>query len=302
MKKSILKNYPKVVLIGRTNVGKSTLFNRLIEEKKALISPIAGTTRDLNYALCTWQGITFYLIDTAGLDVEAHQEIEKNVIQQTRKALQEADLVVILIDSQSGVLPTDKNIAREILASQKPYLVAANKIQREKYQKQTQSARKLGLGEAIGISALSGMGTGDLLDEIIDKLQITLRASSPLGREANYKLQINELGSAPALAGASMKASTGARAPVLPDMIKVAIIGKPNVGKSSLLNVLAGEARMVVSPEAFTTREPQDTLIKHGHHQYLFLDTVGLRKKRKLGQSLEKEGVKMSWNRIGEAE
>ena len=270
MKKSILKNYPRVVLIGRTNVGKSTLFNRLIEEKKALISPIAGTTRDLNYALCTWQGVNFYLVDTGGLDVKANEEIEKNVVAQTRKALEEADLAVMMIDAQSGILPSDRNISKEIIKSKKPYLTVINKVKRSRYKEQTDSVKKLGLGEGIGIAALSGMGTGDLLDEIIKKLK-------------KVKIQSKD-----------QKKET----PIIP----VAIIGKPNVGKSSILNVLAGEERMVVSAEAFTTREPQDTLIKHGNYQYLFLDTVGMRKKRKVGLALEREGTKMSRDKLKEAE
>ncbi|MFH1631877.1 MAG: ribosome biogenesis GTPase Der [bacterium] len=254
---------PKIAIIGRTNVGKSTLFNRLIESNKSLISDIPGTTRDRFEADCIWRGRVVRLIDTGGLDVKAVDEIERDVTLQARAAIKEADLVIFVVDAKAGLQKEDHELAKELIGAKKPVIVAANKADNARIRSQLNEKEwsKWPLSAPLPVSAKQGVGAGDLLDEVYNELE--------------------KIGLAPA---------------EITDVavMRVAVVGRPNVGKSSLLNSVLGEHRFITSAEAHTTREPNDTLMSINGQQYLFIDTAGVRKMARVnaGKSkLEKTGV-----------
>jgi len=244
--------YPKVAIVGRMNVGKSTLFNKLSDTSRALISPIPGTTRDLNYAKVIWRDKNFELIDMGGLDVEKKSDIEDSILKMADKAIKMADLIILLIDGKNELSALDRKFAKFLKQSEKKTLLVINKIDSLYLRRQiSPDFYKLGLGEPLIISALTGIGTGDLLDEIIK------HAGS------KFNVQSSE-----------------------PD-IKLSIIGKTNVGKSSILNAIINEERVIVTPLPHTTREPQDTLIKYKNKNIMLVDTAGLRKKGKMADRIE---------------
>ena len=252
---------PFVAIVGRTNVGKSTLFNRLIQSSKALTSPIPGTTRDPNFSLCEWRGKMFELADTGGLEPGMREEIEQNIRRQAERAIERADLILLVLDVQSGILPTDKELARALVKSKKPVIVVANKSDNLSLSLGIHAAdwQKLAFREIYSVSAVNGLGTGDLLDEILKKLK-------------KLKIKLPE-----------------AKTPE--PTIRVAILGKPNVGKSSLLNAILKEERVIVSPIPGTTREPQDTLFEWGEEKIMLIDTAGIRKAGRIEEGLEKLSV-----------
>jgi GTP-binding protein len=269
---------PKVAIIGRTNVGKSTLFNRLISEKKALVSDMPGTTRDRNSALCTWRDFAFELIDTGGLDISylsqkrirknllsenlaALTDLEKDVIKQAQIGLKQADLVLFLIDGQAGILPEDRTVLHLLRKHEKPFLYVANKIDRPNLRKRASEFLGLGAGIPHLVSSRNGVGCGDLLDAIVEKLP----KNSP---------------------------------PEEGDEINISIVGKPNVGKSSLLNAILGEQRVIVSDLPHTTRESHDIVIPFSGMNLRFIDTAGLRRKNKIPGVLEKKGIKKTQQNI----
>lgn len=263
----------KVVLIGRVNVGKSTLFNCLIEQPKALVSSLPGTTRDRNYAQCEWRGRKFILVDTAGLTKikdkkkEEEKELEVIIRKQVEIAIKEADLLIFILDVETGILPIDQEIGRLIRKSAKPTILVVNKVDNPRLRKSvnTLDYLKLGFGQPILVSAINGSGTGDLLDEIVKKIDQF--------KKIEQTISLNKLDLSP---------------------VKVAIIGRPNVGKSSLLNALLGEERVIVSPIPHTTREPIDTLIYYQNKPIIFIDTAGIRRKAKIRAEIERVGVKKS--------
>lgn len=252
--------YPKVVLVGKVNVGKSSLFNRISEEPKALVSRIPGTTRDRNYAQCLWQGKEFILIDIGGVEKLCIDTINKEVQKQIGKAIGEGDLILFVLDAREGLSNAERDIAKLIRKSGKPIISVLNKSDSQKWRQESDLPEywRLGFGQPWPVSAVSGVGIGDLLDEVVKKLPSESK-SSP-----------------------SIKTQTPT---------KVAIVGRPNVGKSSLLNSLTGEERVIVSPIPHTTREPQDTLIYQNNRPLLLIDTAGIRKKSKIKWDVEKLGV-----------
>ncbi|MBI2098891.1 ribosome biogenesis GTPase Der [Candidatus Uhrbacteria bacterium] len=254
---------PIIALIGRTNVGKSTLFNRIISESKAITSPIAGTTRDRNYGETIWQNTELVFVDTGGLDVERKSEIEKNVLRQAERAISEAHFILFVVDLQTGLLPQEREIAKKLKASRKPTLLVGNKADNPALRSRAEDKEwmRLNLGKIIPVSAENGAGVGDLLDSISRKLAAE-----------DKKIQ----------------------SPFDETPIKVAIIGKPNVGKSSLVNKILGEERVIVSDIPHTTREPQDSLLLYNGRPFTLIDTAGIRKRAKIAPGLEKAGVKKS--------
>lgn len=300
----INKKYPLVVIFGRTNVGKSTLFNCLIEKKKALVADIDGTTRDSNIGEVSWGSSNFTLVDTGGIiDIEnlslslkklkkskpgkksineEQKEIEKEVQLQARDYLTQADLILFLVDARVGILPHDKEMAlllKKNIEDQNKIILIANKADSPKLRKDTAEFNKLSLGEPIAISAATGSGTGDLLDIIKEKTKkIRKKFGSELKEEKETKEITNE------------------------EKISVCIIGKPNVGKSSLLNSILGEKRVIVSPIPHTTREPQDTIVQFNNYKIKLIDTAGISKQGKKGlqnknkkiDGLEKYGISKS--------
>lgn len=322
--KTIAQKYPIVALIGRTNVGKSTIFNCLTHSRKALVSKIPGTTRDRRYSECDWDGQMIVLTDTAGIDANTEQLIDRESVKQTRVAMQEADVILFVVDGREGLLLPDKDFAKEIKKTGKPTILVVNKVDSEKYFRQIAEFYKLGFKEVFPLSAKSGSGTGDMLDAVIriinEKIpQKKIVAEYNVGNE-DTKDDTDDDDSIETIHDASR----------LPE-IKISIVGKPNVGKSSLLNSILGEQRAIVSPVPHTTRESQDVTVewlsdnkikmqktkkqltrnlenlpegetesKPTPSNYLltFVDTAGIIKRRKIHDALQKDSIFQSLTSI----
>jgi GTPase len=240
-----------VAIVGFPNVGKSTLVNRLTGSRAAVVHETPGVTRDRKEIVAEWTGKRFLLIDTGGVDIADQSPMTRSIADQARTAVDEADLVLFGVDARAGITPGDEEVAEILRRSKKPVLLLANKIDDPAQETLALEFHRLGLGDPIPISALHGYGTGDLLDEIVARLP-----------------------------GAG-------RPPISEDAIRVAILGRPNVGKSSLLNAILGRERVIVSDVPGTTRDAIDTTFKRGERTFVFVDTAGLRRKRKHRQGIE---------------
>ncbi len=253
---------PVVALVGRVNVGKSSLFNRITETRQAIVSDIPGTTRTRNMATPMWRGENFLLVDTGGLTFSEDVPLEEQIIHQTELAIKEADVIVFVTDAQSGLLPQERELAKRLMKVRKakPILLVANKADSKTFEEKTEdkSWLNLGLGTPFPISAANGRNVGDLLDKIYDLLKNTKEIPK---EKAEF------------------------------EPIKVALMGKPNVGKSSLFNQLIGEERVIVSDMPHTTREPHDTLVQADGKYVLFIDTAGIRRKTRVSGELERIGI-----------
>jgi GTPase len=240
-----------VAVVGFPNVGKSTLVNRLTASRAAVVHETAGVTRDRKELVCEWAGTEFLLIDTGGVDVADPSPITRSIAEQARAAVQEADLVLFVVDARIGITPGDEEVAQILREARKPVFLLANKIDDPAREEAALEFHRLGLGDPIPLSALHGHGTGDLLDAIVARLP----------------------GSGPAQVGE--------------EAIRVAILGRPNVGKSSLLNAILGEERVIVSEVPGTTRDAIDTVFRRGDTTFVLVDTAGLRRKRRQRQGIE---------------
>ena len=241
---------PTVALVGRPNVGKSTLFNRLVGGRDAIVSDRAGTTRDRHFGEATWNGRDFWLVDTGGLVPDSDDTMDQAIRAQVDRAVEAADLVVLLVDGRDGLNPIDADIARRLRQSGRPVLLAVNKLDELRDHDARHAFHELGIGEPWPVSAGSGKGTGDQLDEIVERFPVASTTEEVEG-------------------------------------LRVAVIGRPNAGKSSLVNRLLGEDRLVVTPIAGTTRDAIDTVIPYNGRQLTFVDTAGLRRKAKVDDALE---------------
>jgi GTPase len=240
-----------VAIVGFPNVGKSTLVNRLTASRAAVVHETPGVTRDRKELLCDWNGTWFRLIDTGGVDAADTGPFGPQVAAQARAAVEEADLVLFVVDARSGVTPGDEELATILRGARTPVLVVANKIDDPRRDGDALEFHRLGLGDPKPISALHGHGSGDLLDEIVALLPG---------------------GGAPAVGE---------------EAIRVAILGRPNVGKSSLLNALLGRERVIVSEVPGTTRDAIDTVLERDGTTFVLVDTAGLRRKRRQRQGIE---------------
>jgi len=240
-----------VAVVGFPNVGKSTLVNRLTESRDAVVHETPGVTRDRKEIVADWNGRRFRLIDTGGVDIADQTPITRSIAEQAQTAIAEADLVLFVVDARVGVMPGDEELAAILRRARKPVLLLANKIDDPRQDALALEFHRLGLGDPIPISAQHGHGTGDLLDAVITMLP----------------------GSGPQEVGA--------------EAIRVAILGRPNVGKSSLLNALLGEERVIVSETPGTTRDAIDTVLRRGERTFVLVDTAGMRRKRKQRQGIE---------------
>jgi GTP-binding protein len=240
-----------VAIIGRPNVGKSTLFNRLLKKRIAVVDDQPGITRDRNYAFTTWNKKGFYLVDTGGYVPSSSNEIEKLVKAQAEIAISEADLVVLLVDAKVGALSLDLEIAGKLKKTDKKVILVANKVDNPKDESDIYQLARLGLGDPMPVSALNGTNIGDLLDNIISNLPEEL---------------------------CSEEKQEG---------IKVAVIGRPNVGKSSFVNFLLGKEKHIVSATPGTTRDAIDTEVEVNGKRFTLIDTAGLRRKSKITEGLE---------------
>lgn len=245
-----------VAIIGRPNVGKSSLFNVLTGEKIAIIENTPGVTRDRIYAECQWRDIKFQLVDTGGIDSESDDIIHIQMRRQAEVAMDMADVIIFLTDIKAGVVAEDDEIANMIRKTKKPVILVCNKVDNVgKTPNDIYEFYNLGLGNPIPISAKAKLGIGELLDEIYEKLDKKENVTEDIER------------------------------------IKVAIIGKPNVGKSSLINKILGEERAIVSEIAGTTRDAIDSRFDNKFGKYLFIDTAGIRRKNKVYESIEKYSI-----------
>lgn len=239
-----------VAIVGRPNVGKSTLFNRLIESREAITDPTAGTTRDRHYGKAEWNGIIFSVVDTGGYISGSDDVFEGEIRKQVNLAIEEADSVLFLVDVKGGITAMDEAIATMLRKARKPLLLVANKVDNPQDSYTSSEFYKLGLGEVFNIAATSGAGTGDMLDALV----ATFKKPSEEEEE---------------------------------DIPAMAIVGKPNVGKSSLVNALLGREQNIVTPVAGTTRDPINTRWNVFGHDIMLLDTAGIRRKGKVEEDIE---------------
>lgn len=255
-----------VAIVGRPNVGKSTLFNRLTQSRQAIITDIAGTTRDRLYGKVTWNGLEFSLVDTGGWIVNSDDILEDEINKQVKIAIEEADVILLVVDVMNGLTDLDSTAAQMLRRSGKPVIVVANKADNHNIGHQAAEFYSLGLGDPFTVSSINGAGSGDLLDHVVSKLN----------REKEVE--------------------------VLADIPKFAIVGRPNAGKSSLLNALLDEERNIVTDIAGTTRDSIHTRFSKFGMDFYLIDTAGIRKKGKVNEDLEYYSVIRSIRVIEEAD
>lgn len=257
---------PIVAIVGRPNVGKSTMVNRLAENNEAIVHEMRGVTRDRSYHEADWNGRSFTLIDTGGIEMGSDDAFQGSITSQALAATEEADVIVFLVDGKTGINADDEEVARILRRSKKPVLLAVNKLDSVKQEGELWEFYQLGLGDPRPVSALHGTGTGDLLDEIVSLFP-------------EDKVEEDVL-----------------------DSINVAIIGRPNAGKSSLTNKLTNDNRSIVSDVAGTTRDAIDTVVEHEGTYYTIVDTAGLRKKSVVHEDVEYYGFVRAMRAIDRAQ
>ena len=250
---------PVVAIVGRANVGKSTLFNRLTHTKRAIVDDFAGVTRDRLYEDVTWNGKTFTLIDTGGIELKSNDEILKNVRFQAEIAIDEADLILYVVDATTGITTDDQEVSQMLRRSGKDIILVVNKVERFDDLTDIYEFYSLGMDELIPIAASHGTNTGDLLDMVHEHLE-----RLPETTEEDD------------------------------DRVHIAVVGRPNVGKSSLTNAIIGEDRSIVSNVAGTTRDAIDSSFKHNGEEYVIVDTAGMRKRNKIDMATERYSVMRS--------
>ena len=241
---------PTVAIVGRPNVGKSTLFNRIMGGRPAIVSEQPGTTRDRHFGDADWQGRRFWVVDTGGLLPESEDSMDRAIRRQVEFALDESDVVVFMVDGREGLNPVDRAIADRLRKAGRPVLLAVNKLDNLEQSTEQYGFYSLGFGDPVGVSAAIGKGSGDLLDAIVERLP----PHDPAEDE---------------------------------ETINIAVVGRPNVGKSSVVNRLLGEERHVVAAEAGTTRDAIDSVLRFQGKTLNFIDTAGLRRKAKVEDDLE---------------
>jgi GTP-binding protein len=256
-----------VAVVGRPNVGKSTLFNKLVGQRIAIVEDTPGVTRDRIYAECEWLGRKFMLVDTGGIEPHSSDQIRTQMREQAQIAVDTADVIIFVTDLQAGVTATDQEVAAMLQKSGKPVVLCVNKNDRVGEQPmEFYEFYNLGIGEPFAVSSTHGHGTGDLLDQVLALLP------PEEGEEGDE------------------------------EQIKVAVIGKPNVGKSSLINKLAGENRSIVSDIAGTTRDAIDSPVTNSHGKFLFIDTAGIRRKSKVNENIERYSVLRAYMAVDRAQ
>ncbi|MCR4435831.1 MAG: ribosome biogenesis GTPase Der [Clostridiales bacterium] len=258
---------PVVAVVGRPNVGKSTFFNYIAGRRISIVEDTPGVTRDRIYTEVEWRNRKFTLIDTGGIEPYAEDKILQQMKRQAEIAVETADVIVFMVDAKDGVTASDKEVAAMLRKTNKPVVVAVNKVDRVgETPPEVYEFYNLGLGDLMPISSIHGLGMGDLLDEIYKYF--------PQKDEDEYD----------------------------EDVIKIAVVGKPNVGKSSLINKILGEERVIVSDIPGTTRDAIDTFVENGEDKYLFIDTAGIRRKSRITENIERYSTIRSWTAIERAD
>jgi GTP-binding protein len=257
---------PIVAIVGRPNVGKSTLFNKIAGKRISIVEDKPGVTRDRIYAECEWLNKYFTLIDTGGIEPDSKDIILSQMKRQAEIAIETADVILFLVDGIEGLSPADREVANMLRRSRKEVVLVCNKVDTHKTPDTIYEFYELGFDEPIIISAAQGLGLGDLLDKVVEKF--------PDDKDTDYD----------------------------EDIIKVAVIGKPNAGKSSLINKILGEERVIVSDVPGTTRDAIDTYFEVGEDRFVFIDTAGIRKRRKIHENIERYSVIRSLTAIERAD
>ncbi|MGI2295791.1 ribosome biogenesis GTPase Der [Paenibacillus sp. GXUN7292] len=257
---------PVIAIVGRPNVGKSTVFNRIIGDRLAIVEDKPGITRDRLYGTGEWNGKAFSIIDTGGIEIDDDDEIMRSVRVQAELAIEEADVIIFMVDVKAGITHSDDEVAQMLFRSRKPVVLGVNKVDNDNRMNDVYEFYSLGFGEPIALSGSHGIGIGDLLDAATELL--------PVIEDDDYD----------------------------EDVIRVALIGRPNVGKSSLVNALLGEDRVIVSNVAGTTRDAIDTPFEHEGQRYVLIDTAGMRKRGKVYESTEKYSVMRAMKAIERAD
>ncbi|EGL19600.1 MULTISPECIES: ribosome biogenesis GTPase Der [Paenibacillus] len=257
---------PILAIVGRPNVGKSTIFNRIIGDRLAIVEDKPGVTRDRLYGIGEWLDREFSVIDTGGIEVEGEDQIMKSVRVQAELAIEEADVIIFMVDAKAGVTSADQEVAQLLFRSRKPVVLAVNKVDNIQRQDEIYEFYSLGFGDPIGISGAHGIGIGDMLE--------AAAAHFPDHPDEEYGEEV----------------------------IKVALIGRPNVGKSSLVNAILGEDRVIVSDQAGTTRDAIDTPFELDDQKYVIIDTAGMRKRGKVYENTEKYSVMRAMKAIERAD
>ena len=242
---------PIIAVVGRPNVGKSTLFNRILGQRRAIVDELPGLTRDRHYAEGDWSGRRFLLVDTGGIDPQSPHPIQRQIMAQTTYALEEADVTLLVMDAKEGLTPLDREVAERVRRAGRPTLLVINKVDHKGNEERLAEFYALGVGEPMAISSLHGRGTGDLLDRVLELM--------------------------PPVEDVPEDASA----------IRVAVLGRPNVGKSSIVNRLLGTERMVVDAVAGTTRDAVDTKFEKGGKRFVLVDTAGLRRDARVTDPVE---------------
>jgi GTP-binding protein len=260
---------PIVAIVGRPNVGKSTLFNRIIGKKLAIVENIPGVTRDRNYAEAEWEGNRFLLVDTGGFEPESEDPMYTKMREQTTLAIEEADYIIFLMDGQQGLLPSDIEVSHRLRASGKPVIYVINKVDGARHEALLPDFYRLGIDALFLLSAKHGSGFTEFMDGLCRMLPKTGSLS-----------QDEEISAVP----------------------KIAIIGRPNVGKSSFVNSLIGEDRMIVSPDAGTTRDAVDSVYQYYGRKYVLVDTAGIRSRGRISQGIEQYSVMRAMKSISRSD
>lgn len=259
---------PLIALVGRPNVGKSTLFNRLVGERVAIVEDLPGTTRDRLYGEFEWRGRHVAVVDTGGMVPGSDEDVSESIFEQARLAIDEADVIAFMVDLRAGVTPVDEEIVDILRRTEKPVLLVVNKADNLRQEQNAVEFHALGLGDPIPVSAGRGLNTGDLLDQIVEVL--------PPPKEGEDDEE--------------------------EEVVRVAIVGRPNVGKSSLVNALTGKRRLVVSSLPGTTRDAVDTELMYKDQPVVLVDTAGIRRRGKIGQGIERYSVIRAMRAIDRAD
>jgi GTP-binding protein len=277
-----MPSLPVVAIVGRPNVGKSTLFNRLVGERLAIVEDIPGTTRDRVYATADWNGRDFRVVDTGGLELEPGTAIESSVQDQARVAVEEADLILFVVDAHAGLAPLDHEVADRLRRTSKPTILVVNKADNPRREQEAAEFYALGFDPSISISAQHGRSTGDLADMIVERLppaEASIQTDDDLTDGDRAELAESELGPP-----------------------RVAIVGRPNTGKSTFINRVIGTDRMIVSEIPGTTRDPVDSAVEVDGEPMILVDTAGIRRRGAIDRGIERYSVLRAMKAIDRAD
>ncbi|MGQ9474814.1 MAG: ribosome biogenesis GTPase Der [Actinomycetota bacterium] len=264
-RKRVIPGLPLVAVVGRPNVGKSTLVNRVVARGEAIVEKVPGVTRDRNYFTASWRGRDFRIVDTGGLDPVSEEDLTRAIGRQAMAAVREADLVLMLVDAVEGVTPLDQEVAQELRKTGKPVMLVVNKVDNASREREAVEWYSLGLGDPWPVSAMHGRNVGDLLDAVLEALPEELLEEEEMEQ--------------------------------VPETV-VAIVGRPNVGKSTLFNALLAEERSITSEIPGTTRDAVDTLLEIDGKRYRFIDTAGWRRRARVRESVEFYSLVRVWRAI----